>query len=196
MITWFEYTSCASTGGRLQSRPSDWRCQLARPAQAYVFASIRAVRYKPFFLRSAQRFFIAIDNRFLPSGVRPPRLRLFDVVPLGLPARLFLPPRDKADPKSAAIARPSLSLSSFNSATNLSRSKIRSFGALAIRSSRRCVTVRYNSRPIDARIGAYANSYQRNTYSFYRLDPITQNIEYPLREQRTMPQVAGIVDNQ
>src|SRR5208337_1672718 len=133
--------------------------------QAYVFASIRAVRYKPFFLRSAQRFFIASDNRFLPSGVRPPRLRLFDVVPfflraaqrffiaidnrflpsgvrpprlrffdvlpLGLPTPIFLPACDKADPNSAAIARPSLSLSSLNSSTNLSRSKIRSFGALA-----------------------------------------------------------------
>src|ERR1019366_21626 len=142
---------------RLQSPPADWRCQLARTAQAYVFVSIRAVCYIPFFLRSAQRFFIAIDNRFLPSGVRPPRLRFFDVVPFGLPARAFLPPPDKADPTSAAIARPSLSASSFNSATNLSRSKIRSFGALAIRSSRRRVTVRYGSRPIDARIGAHAN---------------------------------------
>jgi hypothetical protein len=27
----------------------------------------------PFFLRSAQRFFIARDRRFLPSGVMPPR---------------------------------------------------------------------------------------------------------------------------
>ena len=147
-------------------------------------------------LRSAQRFFIAIDNRFLPSGVRPPRLRFFDVVPFGLPTRVFLPPPDKADPTSAAIARPSLSLSSFNSATNFSRSKIRSFGALAIRSSRRCVTARYDSRPIDARLGAHTNLYQRNTYSFYRLDPIAQNIEDPPREQRTTPQVAGIVDNQ
>lgn len=154
------------------------------------------MRYKPFFLRSAQRFFIAIDNRFLPSGVRPPRLRLFGVVPFGLPARVFLPPPDKAEPTSAAIARPSLSASSFNSATNLSRSKIRSFDALATCSSRRCVTARYDSRPINTRIGVYANLYQRNTYSFSRLDPITQNIEDPPREQRTMPQVARIVDNQ
>ncbi|MGA8792500.1 MAG: hypothetical protein WB498_06210 [Candidatus Binatus sp.] len=181
----------------MQSPPADWRCQLARTAQAHVFASIRAVRYKPFFLRSAQRFFIAIDNRLLPSGVRPPRLFLFNLVPLGLPALVFLPPRAKADPRSAAIARPSLSLSSFKSATNLSRSKIRSFGALAICSSRRSVTARYDSRPIDARIGAHANSYQRNTYSFYRLDPIMRNIEYPRREQSAaMRQVAGIVDNQ
>jgi len=154
-----------------------------------------AVRYKPIFLRSTQRFFIAIDNRFLPSGVRPPRLRLFNVTPLGLPTR-FLPPPDKADPKSAAIARPSLSLSSFKSATNLSRSKIHSFAALAIRSSRLSVTARYDSRPIDARIEAHANSYQRNTYSFYRRDPITQNIEDPPRETKTARQVATIVDNQ
>ena len=154
------------------------------------------MRYKPFFLRSAQRFFIAIDSRFLPSGVKPPRSRRFDVVPFGLPARLFLLPPDKADSKSAAIARPSRSASSFNSATNFSRSKIRSFGALAIPSSRRSVTARYDSRPIDARIGAHANSYQRNTYSFYRLDPITQDIEYLPHEHSAMRQVARIVDNQ
>ena len=35
--------------------------------------------YRPFFRRSAQRFFIASDNRFLPSAVRRPRLLLFAV---------------------------------------------------------------------------------------------------------------------
>src|SRR5271166_3333127 len=84
------------------------------------------MRYVPCFRRSAQRFFIAIDRRLLPSGVRPPRLRPFDVLPLGLPPR-FLPPCDKADPRSAERARPSRSLSFFKSATNLSRSKISSY---------------------------------------------------------------------
>ena len=80
----------------------------------------------PFFRRSAQRFFIAIDRRLLPSGVRPPRLRPFDVLPLGLPPR-FLPPCDKAVPMSAEMARPSRSLSFFKSATNLFRSKVSSY---------------------------------------------------------------------
>jgi hypothetical protein len=31
---------------------------------------------EPFFLRSAQRLFIANDSRFLPAGVMPPRLFL------------------------------------------------------------------------------------------------------------------------
>ena len=76
-----------------------------------------------FFRRSAHRFFIAIDNRLLPSGVRPPRLRFFEVVPPRLP--------DRADPRSAVIALPSRSRSFFKSATNFSRSKVLSFGALA-----------------------------------------------------------------
>lgn len=80
----------------------------------------------PFFRRSAQRFFIAIDSRLLPSGVRPRRLRLFDVLPLGLPPR-FLPPCDKAFPMSAEMARPSRSLSFFKSANNFSRSKVGSY---------------------------------------------------------------------
>jgi hypothetical protein len=90
-------------------------------------------RYELFFLRSAHRFFIAIDRRLLPSGVRPPRLRFFIVVPLGLPTRFFFPPPDKAapaDPSSALMARPSRSLSFAKSATNLSRSKVHSFGVL------------------------------------------------------------------
>jgi hypothetical protein len=96
-------------------------------------------RYELFFLRSAQRFFIAIDRRFLPSGVRPPRLRFFIVVPLGLPTRFFLRPPDKAalaDPSRAVMARPSLSRSLAKSATIFSRSKGFSFGALAVCSPR------------------------------------------------------------
>jgi len=34
----------------------------------------------PFFLRAAQRFFIANDNRLLPSGVMPPGLSPSDAV--------------------------------------------------------------------------------------------------------------------
>jgi len=77
-----------------------------------------------FFLRSAQRFFIASDNRLLPSGVRPPRSRFFVVLPLGLPM-CFLPPSEKADPKSAAMACPSRSRSFFKSETIFARSKVR-----------------------------------------------------------------------
>jgi len=82
-------------------------------------------------LRSAQRFFIAIESRLRPSGVKPPRLRFLVVDPLGLPIRFFvLPPPDKAalaDPNKAVIARPSRSRSFARSATNLSRSKGCSF---------------------------------------------------------------------
>jgi hypothetical protein len=74
-------------------------------------------------------------------------LRFFVVVPLGLPTRFFLPPPDKAalaDPNSALIARPSLSLSFAKSDTNLSRSKGCSFDALAVRNPRLSLAVRYN----------------------------------------------------
>ena len=96
---------------------------------------MRAPCYELFFLRSAQRFFIAIDSRFLPAGVRPPRLRFFGLVfvvePLGRPRRFF-PRPGMTDPTSASMARPSRSFSFVKSASNLSRSKIRSFGALAV----------------------------------------------------------------
>jgi hypothetical protein len=91
-------------------------------------------RYELFFLRSAHRLFIAIERRRRPSGVKPPRLRFFVALPLGLPTRFLPPPPDKADPadpKRALIARPNLSLSFAKSATNLSRSKVRSFGVHA-----------------------------------------------------------------
>src|SRR5260370_29657039 len=87
--------------------------------------------YRPCFRRSGQRFFIASDNRFLPSAVRRPRLLLFAV---GAEAAAF--PFEVAAgewvPSSAAMARLSRSLSLFNSATILSMSKIRSSGALLI----------------------------------------------------------------
>ena len=52
---------------------------LTHPSMANAFSrsviaiSFVAVFYEPFFLRSAQRRFIASDNRLLPSGVMPPR---------------------------------------------------------------------------------------------------------------------------
>jgi hypothetical protein len=59
--------------------------------------------YAIFFLRSAQRFFIANDMRLRPSNVIPPRRRL----PLGRPvAFAFAAPRDEEPiPTSASIAR-------------------------------------------------------------------------------------------
>jgi hypothetical protein len=82
--------------------------------------------YEVFFLRSAQRFFIANDNRRLPSGVSPPRGLAFDVG-VGGATPLVLAARGEPDPSSSAMARLSLSLSRFRSVTILSRSKIRSF---------------------------------------------------------------------
>jgi hypothetical protein len=77
-----------------------------------------------FFLRSAQRFFIASDSRFLPSGVSRPRRFLF------LPAGAGFGPRlapAAAEPSSAAIALPIRSASRLKSATILSISKVHSF---------------------------------------------------------------------
>jgi hypothetical protein len=88
-----------------------------------LFRSSRV--YLPIFLRSAQRFFIASDNRLRPSGVMPPRFFLFVVLPLGLPTRFF-PPGANAEPKSAPMARLNLSRSFFKSETTFARSKVRS----------------------------------------------------------------------
>ena len=86
---------------------------------------------RSFFLRSAQRFFIASDNRFLPSAVRPPRLLL---LAMGAEAAAFAfeVAAGESVPSSAAMARLSRSFSLFNSATILSTSKIRSSGALLV----------------------------------------------------------------
>jgi hypothetical protein len=119
------------------SSPADSRT-ISRARSHFFCGRDSSSRYELFFLRSAQRFFIAIDRRFLPAGVKPP-LRFFIVVPLGLPTRFFLPPPDKAapaDPSRAVMARPSLSRSLAKSATNFSRSKGFSFGALAVYSPR------------------------------------------------------------
>lgn len=76
----------------------------------------------PFFLRSAHRFFISSDSRFLPSLVIPPRLFLFVAPDLGAAIRPLLPEAIPA-PTKAVIARISRSLSFFKSATILSISK-------------------------------------------------------------------------
>ena len=106
------------------------RCRLGRLAPVMRRLTLDALRYSAnsyfrFILPSAQRLFIANDSRLLPSGVISPRFFLFVVLPLGLPMR-FLPPCDKAEPKSAAMACPSRSRSSFKSETIFSRSKVRS----------------------------------------------------------------------
>src|SRR5258708_1569781 len=158
-------------------------CRLAYPnsrtAQACSFARrIRACSYAPFFLRSAQRFFIAIESRLRPSGVRPPRLRFFVTDPLGRPTRFFLPPPDKAapaDPNRALIARPSLSRSFAKSDTNLSRSKVHSFGCCMQPAPFLNVSLEFTSY----RIGVHAYSRERNTYTDCRIDPGGRNLKIP-----------------
>jgi hypothetical protein len=83
--------------------------------------------YEPFFLRSAQRFFIANDNRLLPSGVSPPRFLAFNADGRDVVMLVFLAVRGEFAPSNAAMARLSLSLSCFKSATILCKSKIHSF---------------------------------------------------------------------
>jgi hypothetical protein len=78
-------------------------------------------------LRSAQRFFIASDNRLLPSGVSPPRFLAFNVDGRDVAMLVFLAVRGEFAPSNAAMARLSLSLSCFKSATILCKSKIHSF---------------------------------------------------------------------
>jgi hypothetical protein len=79
--------------------------------------------YERFFPRSAQRFFIASDRRFLPSGVIPPRRR----PDVGVPAaRVFLAVDDDALPSSALIARSIRFRSAVSSDKIFCRSKVRS----------------------------------------------------------------------
>ena len=84
--------------------------------------------YELFFLRSAQRFFIASDSRFLPAGVRPARFLLLEVAACGVATLRFVPAASVSGPSNAAMARLSRSLSLFNSATIEGMSKVRSFG--------------------------------------------------------------------
>jgi hypothetical protein len=76
-----------------------------------------------FFLRSAQRFFIISDRRFLPAGVSPrPRFVLEAVAAAALGGR---PLRAVgACDSSRPIALPMRSISCLNSATIFSRSNI------------------------------------------------------------------------
>jgi hypothetical protein len=46
-------------------------------SRSVIAVSFVAVFYDPFFLRSAQRRFIARDKRLLPAGVMPPRFLPF-----------------------------------------------------------------------------------------------------------------------
>ena len=77
----------------------------------------------PFFLRSAHRFFISSDSRFLPSLVIPPRLFVFVAPGLEAAIRPLLPVAVDPAPTKAVIALISRSLSFFRSATILSISK-------------------------------------------------------------------------
>jgi hypothetical protein len=79
---------------------------------------------QPFFLRSAQRRFIASDRRFLPAAVSRPR---FLPVVAGEDAAILAGPRLGADPDNASIARPIRSLSDFKSAIIFSTSNVLSF---------------------------------------------------------------------
>ena len=56
--------------------------------------------YEPFFLRSAQRFFIANDNRLLPSGVSPPRFLAFNADGRDVAILVFLAVRGEFAPSS------------------------------------------------------------------------------------------------
>jgi hypothetical protein len=78
-------------------------------------------------LRSAQRFFIANDNRLLPSGVSPPRFLAFNADGRDVAMLVFLAVRGEFAPSNAAMARLSLSLSRFKSATIFCKSKLHSF---------------------------------------------------------------------
>ena len=86
--------------------------------------------YFPFILPSAQRFFIASDSRFLPSGVIPPRLFPFEAVRRLATAFVFLAAPGEYDSTSAPMARFSRSRSCFKSETIFSRSKARSLLSL------------------------------------------------------------------
>jgi hypothetical protein len=66
--------------------------------------SIASNLYDSFFLRSAQRFFIANDSRLLPSGVRPPRFFALIAGGRGVAKLVFLAVRGDFFPSSSAMA--------------------------------------------------------------------------------------------
>jgi hypothetical protein len=88
--------------------------------------STKKSSYELFFLRSAQRFFIISDSRFLPAGVRPPRFFLREVPAWAVATLRFAPTAVVSGASKAAMARSSRSLSLFNSATIERKSKVRS----------------------------------------------------------------------
>ena len=78
-------------------------------------------------MRSAQRFFMASDRRFLPAGVIPPRLfPVADAAVLRATLLFRVVRLEEADSTSAAIALPIRSLSLSSSDTILSISKVSS----------------------------------------------------------------------
>jgi len=104
----------------------------SHPTKSLGFARLRENSYELFFLRSAQRFFIISDSRFLPAAVRPPRLFLRELgacrgVVLRL-ARAAVP----SIPSKAAMARSIRSLSLFNSPNIECMFKIGSLDSSAI----------------------------------------------------------------
>src|SRR6267378_480230 len=91
-----------------------------------IAVDLRELLYEVFFLRSAQRFFIANDSRLLPSGVRAPRLFAFNTGERGMAMLVVLAVRGEFVPSSSTMARLRRSLSCFRSATILSRFKVHS----------------------------------------------------------------------
>ena len=92
--------------------------------------------YQAFFLRSAQRLFIANDKRLRPSGVRPlPLLSPVITGGRGVAAFVFSAVRGNFVPSSSEMARLSRSLSCFKSATIFSMFKLRSFPLVLHRSA-------------------------------------------------------------
>jgi hypothetical protein len=73
--------------------------------------------HEPIFFRSAQRFFIANDILLLPSRVRALPCFPFTCITRGIATFVFLAAPDEFAPSSAAMARPSLSLSCLSSVT-------------------------------------------------------------------------------
>ena len=108
-----QIAACSSSSGLVRFGPRNLSHFIPR-------LSTRLDRYKPFFLRSAQRFFIASDNRFLPSGVIPPRFFLFTPTRWGVPAPPFLAPplqglsQERRNGTSSAGVSPSSTLPLFS----------------------------------------------------------------------------------
>src|SRR6202158_2470473 len=121
-----EWKAATGIGGSVPIPRSADKEESTRARANWMAASGRDRIYEPFFLRSAQRFFIASDSRLLPSGVSPPRFFPFNAGGGGV-ATPVLTARGEFDLSSTAMARLSLSLSCFKSATILCRSTIGSF---------------------------------------------------------------------